>query len=106
MQRHFFFACVLAAGIVPALAADDWVGQKAMVIEWYPKMVDNGKESTSRLGLGAVVTVSKKNGDLLWVGRGWIDKSDVLPVDKAIDYFTTQVEQNLDSVSYHNRASA
>jgi tetratricopeptide (TPR) repeat protein len=50
--------------------------------------------------------VRKTEGDWLWVGRAWIKRSDVVPLENALEYYTQWIEKNpKDSWAYDFRAT-
>ena len=70
------------------------------------KLAEDGKDVNTRIELGDIFTVTKVNGNWLWVNRGWIHNSDVVLVDQAIAYFTEQVRRDPSRPTYHNRGWA
>jgi tetratricopeptide (TPR) repeat protein len=101
-------ACVAFLLSASAVHAQSYkAGDKVMVKNWNVTLGESGKEVNTRIELGDIFTVTKTNGDWLWVGTGWIAKSDVVPYDQAIAYFTGQIRRDSsDSRNYHNRALA
>ena len=108
MQICLILAYVVMACDASAFAPDDYDGTRVMAKTWYPKLVDgNGNEMESKIKLGDVFTVTKVKRDFLWIGRGWISSDDVVPYEKAIDYFTEQIRDDpTDGGNYFNRALA
>ncbi len=58
--------------------------------------------------LAEILVGREVNGNWLWIpaAKGWIQQSDVVAVDKAIDYFTQQIQQRPVSRSYFERGAA
>ena len=50
-------------------------------------------------------TVEDVNGDLLWIGRAWIGKSDVYTVDQAFEHYSEQILNEPSALAYHKRAA-
>ncbi len=65
-------------------------------------------EVVGKAGLAQILIGRETNGSWLWIpaGKGWIRQSDVVPLDKAIEHFTAQVQQNPSSQSYYERGIA
>lgn len=65
-------------------------------------------EVVGKVGLAQILVGREVNGSWLWIpsGNGWIRQSDVVPLDKAIEHFTSQIEQNPSSQSYYERGAA
>lgn len=50
--------------------------------------------------------VRKTEGPWLWIGRAWIKRAEVVPIESALDYYTKWIEQNpKDSWAYDFRAT-
>lgn len=105
----FFMGFLLAIFATFAIADDaaNWVGKKVMVIHSDAKLEESGKSLSTAVYIDQVFTVSKVNGDWLWVGRGWIHKTDVVPYEQAIAYFTRRIQEDpSDGGRYGDRAGA
>ncbi len=101
-------AAVVALAVVPLARgqAPSWVGARVVTknsatLRIGGQVVDDGV--TFR-----VYTVERANGDWLWLvaggASGWVRARDVVPFDRAIDYFTQQIRINPGSASaYLNR---
>ncbi len=81
---------------------------KVMVIKEVAKL--NVKtDAVGELNRGSVFTPTQENGQWLWYAqkKAWIRKSDVAPLDQAVDIFTKQIEANpQNEEAYLNRALA
>ena len=74
----------------PLLADSPWIGKyifikydvKARVDD---KLVDSG---------GRFSTVTKVDGDWLWVDKEWVQKKDVLTEEQSLKYLTDNINQN------------
>lgn len=95
------------AGESLAQQEDTWTGKQVMIARDGIQL-RAGSEVLAPLPLGAVLEVSNVNGQWLWFKgrRGWIDQNAVVPVDKAVEYFTTAIENSPTSQSYHHRGIA
>jgi tetratricopeptide (TPR) repeat protein len=51
------------------------------------------EKETSLRDVPAPFIVRKIDGNWLWVGRAWIKRSDVIPIEKAIEYYTAIIEK-------------
>ena len=94
-----------SAAAVADEGADPWVGRRVQVNNWKAKIGEKGQTFHTRVELGEILNVTKVDGDWLWVGRGWINKSDVVPYDQAIGFFTAEVARD-PKEGYHDRAVA
>jgi tetratricopeptide (TPR) repeat protein len=104
---RFCFPCLLLVCISVAQAQTYKSGDKVMINNRDAKMAESGKDANTGVELGDVFTVTKTNGDWLWIGRGWIAKSNVVPYDQAIAYFTDQIRRDKSQGTYYNdRATA
>jgi len=71
----------------PTLADQErWIGRKYMPKAGAKAMI-GGKEVRSELH-NVPLVVSQVNGDWLWIGRAWVKKSDLVPVELAEQYYT------------------
>jgi tetratricopeptide (TPR) repeat protein len=61
-----------------------------------------------KVALAEILIGREVNGNWLWIpaAKGWIQQSDVVPVDKAAEYFTRQIQQSPSSRSYFERGAA
>ncbi|HVX10641.1 MAG TPA: tetratricopeptide repeat protein [Pirellulales bacterium] len=55
---------------------------------------------------GLMERVQKVQGDWLWLGRGWVQRRDVVPIWEAVEYFTVQIEQKPTAFAHTARAAA
>ena len=85
--------------VVPHLViaqASSWVGQKVVTRYDYPVKI--GNQFVEKQNAFHVYTVTKVNGDLLWVvsGRieGWLPASQAILLDQAIDFYTLEIKAN------------
>ena len=86
------FAAVAARAEGPAVP----VGAQ-VVLKTRETALKAGKEVIARPDLFFVYRVERTSGDWLWLAadgtRGWVRTSDVVPLDQAIDYFTTVIKE-------------
>ncbi|NQV22803.1 MAG: tetratricopeptide repeat protein [Rhodopirellula sp.] len=61
-----------------------------------------------KAALAEILVGRETNGNWLWIpaAKGWIQQSDVVAIDKAIDYFTRQIQQSPTSRNYFERGAA
>jgi hypothetical protein len=91
-----------------------WVGQKVLMkrADVPPRATDDdGHELPPTVLTDAVVVVEKDDGHRVRVheraGPVWLAKEDVVPLSKAIDYFTERIRQDdKDAYAYSARAVA
>jgi predicted Zn-dependent protease len=112
MIAKFEFGCCVCALALLAITAgafadgtDVWVGRKFMpAVHCRPGI---GDRDVSRRLLDLPIVVQKVNGEWLWVGRAWIKKSEVVPLDRAPGYYTEFLRSCPDSSEgYLGRAVA
>lgn len=91
-------------------AAAQQAGDRMVVItENAPLRMKN--ETTGTVPRGTVIGINTVNGDWFWVissgshdtAKGWISRSDVMPVAQALDYFNDEVTRNPTAASYTTR---
>jgi tetratricopeptide (TPR) repeat protein len=73
-------------------APEQWVGRKYMPRANAKAMV-GGKEVRSELHHVPLV-VTQVNGDWLWIGKAWIKKGDVVPLEQAEQYYSNYLRSN------------
>ena len=56
-------------------------------------IVKNGEKSIPLERLIYPLVVSKVDGDRAWVGRGWVEKNQLVPLNQAVSYYTTLLRQ-------------
>lgn len=105
------FSSVRALMAILALAqfargADDksWVGRKVIIKrdEIRPQI---GKQPTGD-PLRSVFTVENVQGEWLWVGEGWLQSGDVVPVEEAAAWFDRELQQQPTAFAYRGRGIA
>lgn len=110
--RMVICGCLLSlavpAGLTEAIAqpAESWVGNEVMVTAWEAEL-KAGEETVGRASLGEVYKVAREQGPWLWIEerRGWIERSDVVPSEQAVEYFSEQVRQSNSAEAYHKRGA-
>ena len=90
-------SCAPAALDVGSAAFGYEVGDTVVVVEDVTLKVrrNNRVEITDTVFPGVTVRVRAVNGRWLWISNGvpgWIKKTDVIPLEKAVDYFTAKIE--------------
>lgn len=63
-----------------------------------------GRRPAATLPGGMMVTVAQVRSGWLWVNRGWIRPSDVVPYDMAVEFFTREIEKSPDAAAYNHRS--
>jgi len=88
-------------------ATDSWVGKRVMVTHWNVKL-RVGTKIVGQAGLGDLLDISRVNGDWLWIKRmhGWIERSDVVLHDRAIEHFSAAIKRSPTLEAYHQRGIA
>ena len=99
---------LLVAGLVNLLprsgAADDsLIGKRVLTILSNVDIERDGR-TIFRCHVGEPLTIVKEEGDRLYVGIGWINRRDVLPIDEAMRRFSQQVETAPTADHYYQRA--
>ena len=96
-DRYLLCACtslvMLSALAASAAWADDsWVGQRVFVKETAKPKLGNKTFAWNDVPLPA--TVTKVNGDWLWVGKAWVKTGEVVKVDDAPSYYAKVLRQS------------
>jgi tetratricopeptide (TPR) repeat protein len=104
MRSTLLSAVVLLAVQIPAIAADpaNWVGVK--VLPKLDAVVEMGDE-TIEDEINIPWIVQDVKGDLLFVGdqkKGWVERSQVVTMDEAPDYYTGLINCNQDEAWAYN----
>ena len=86
--------------VSPVLGQDDWLGRKFMPKEGCAIKIGNREIPTKGVPLPHVV--QQISGDWLWVGEGWVQKSRVVPLEQAIDYYTDYLRSHPNSAWAYN----
>ncbi|HVX13993.1 MAG TPA: tetratricopeptide repeat protein [Pirellulales bacterium] len=92
-----FLCCLLSASL--AHAQDDWKGHRFMPKEGC--MIKIGSNEIPAKGVALPYVVQQTSGDWLWIGEGWVQKSRVVPFDKASDYYTEYLRRRPNSAWGH-----
>ena len=72
--------------------SEQWVGRKFMPKSNAKAMV-GGNEMRRELH-NVPLVVTQVNGDWLWIGKAWVKKSDVVPLEQSEKYYTTFLRHN------------
>lgn len=90
-----------------AAAADhsQLAGKLVTVITWDAEFKDNDK-SFGEPAFGENLIVQLADGDLLWFKSrtGYLNRSDVVPYEEAVDYLTRKIKEDASATNYVNRA--
>src|SRR5437660_642082 len=101
------FCCAAITTSLPALANDateGLVGKQVTIKTEDAKLTDNVHDAKVPLALGENFEVLKVDGDRLETSLGWIQKSDVVQFDRAISYFSDEIQKAPTGKSYRARA--
>lgn len=81
--------------------------QKVMVVS-QEAVLKSGSDVVGKSRLGDILVGREVNGEWLWIpdAKGWIQRKDIVPVDRAIDHFSKAIEQSPSSQAYFERATA
>lgn len=82
-------------------------GSPVMVIRVDAELM-SGRDVVGKAALAQILVGREVNGPWLWIpaANGWIELTDVVPIDKAIEHFTKQIEQEPTSRHYFERGAA
>ena len=90
-----------AVAAAPPADDDEWIGERFM-----PRagcVVKNGEKAIPLERLVYPLVVSKVDGDRAWIGRGWVEKSQLVPWREAREYYAQLVKEQPSSLSYFLR---
>ncbi|HEX5442206.1 MAG TPA: tetratricopeptide repeat protein [Pirellulales bacterium] len=95
----------MAAGWQSASGQDlsSLIGKHVIVVAEGAQL-QNGRQPTANMAAGTMLDVVRVRGEWLWVNRGWIHRRDVVPYDRAIEFFTRQIERQPTAAAYSHRA--
>ena len=81
--------------------------QPVMVIH-VDAQLKSQSEVIGKAALAQILVGREVNGNWLWIpaAKGWIQQSDVVAIDKAIEHFSRQIQQSPVSRSYFERGAA
>ncbi|HEV3341491.1 MAG TPA: tetratricopeptide repeat protein [Pirellulales bacterium] len=65
-----------------------------------------GTEDGGEMHAGVIERGQKTQGNWLWLGRGWAQQSDVVPLGKATEYFSQEINYKPTAFAYVARAAA
>src|SRR5579871_799815 len=107
MRHAAFLSIVLSVGLLPAgtSAPQFRVGDRIVAIT---NAVVRSDDTTGMIAKGNALVVDKVNGDRLWVAHsgghgtvaGWINRSDVIPFSRAIEFFADELKRNPTAKAY------
>lgn len=95
---------LLFAGRSAAVAQTIQPGDRVTVIK-FDAVFHSGSNVMGKAVMCESVDVDQVNGDWLWIAsrQGYLRRSDVVPYDQAIEYFTERVRNNPGVDSYYQR---
>ena len=88
MSRLMFLFCLVFTSVVAA-GSDPMVGDKVFVKDGAE--AKNGDEVVDVNDLLLPSIVEDVSGDMVWLGRAWVDKSNVMSIQEALDFRTEQI---------------
>src|SRR3569623_1759381 len=93
-RRAGFLAIVIAAAAMAGAAEKARLADKHVVVAPpVAKIHGDDAQSDEVVHGGTVLDVLDSQGDKVLVNRGWLSASDVIPYDRAIDYFGEQIDR-------------
>jgi tetratricopeptide (TPR) repeat protein len=97
------FIALFAADLAQAQDSSQWVGQR--VVTKYGTSLRTRDQVVYVDTVFRVYKVQQEQGEWLWLVAdgiaGWVQSSEVLPVDQAVDYYTQQIRANPSSASLY-----
>lgn len=63
-------------------------------------------DNVGEMHAGVVEHVQKRQGEWLWLGRGWVRQGNVVPIWDAVEFFTTEISRQPSAFAYVGRAGA
>jgi len=104
---------LIVAGCCLLLSSPVWaqkVGDTVVVIAEKRAELKTCDDVVGTVLRGGQLRVEDVNGEWFWVNyygkKGWIKRSDVIHIDKAIEFFTAAIRRNPTAVDYSNRGNA
>lgn len=82
-----------------------WLGREVLVRTPDVKL-KVGNRVLGKAPEGAVLRVQQVQGQWLWMGTGWVQASDVVPLEEAVAFFTKQIDSAPCIFAYLSRAEA
>ena len=90
--------CLISSVLVAASLAgragaadDEWIGKQVFLKETAKPKLDNRTFAWNDVKLPA--TVTKVNGDWLWVGNAWVRSGEVVKIEDAPSYYTKVLQK-------------
>ncbi len=107
MRQAAFLSVILSAGLLPAGAVAPQFRQGDRIVA-ITNAVVRSDDATGMIAKGNPLVVDRVNGARLWVVHssghgtvaGWINRSDVIPVSQALNYFTDELKRNPTALAY------
>jgi tetratricopeptide (TPR) repeat protein len=94
-RRTLLAAFLLQFAALAAAQDNAWIGRKFMPKSECKEMIGSREVPHGIVDVPYIVT--KANGEWLWVGRAWVKKSHVVPLEGAVDYYTERLRIRPDS---------
>ena len=103
-MRSLIFAAVLTCSV--SVFAQD-VGDTVVVVAEKATELKLDTRVVTTIPRGGQLRVDRINGDYYWVlwkgEKGWINRKDVLSLDRALEYFTNAIRRNPCAAEYSKR---
>jgi tetratricopeptide (TPR) repeat protein len=100
-RGSLLFVVLLALNLAQAQDVSRWVGQQ--VVTRYGTSLRVGDRVVYVDNVFRVYQVQQEQGEWLWLVAdgiaGWVQSSEVIPVDQAVDYYTRQIQANPSNAS-------
>lgn len=96
-MRAMVILLFVASSFNTANSAEPTIGDRVFVKDG--TVAKNGDAVVEFERIPFPATVEAIDGELLWLGRGWVRKSDVMSVDEALASYTKVIERNPKNVS-------
>ena len=110
MLRAVFLSLALLAGLLSAVASAQHVGDRVATIT--NATLRSRTDATGTVPKGNVLVVRDVDGDWFWViwsghetVKGWINRADVAPLSRALDFFNDEVKRNPTAAAYEARGT-
>jgi tetratricopeptide (TPR) repeat protein len=109
-MRFFTSLCVLLS--VSLLTAQDVGDVVVVTVEKSAELTDDDGEAVTTVPTCAHLVVVRANDEAYWVRNqanylaGWIRKDQVVPVERAVEFFSQQIREDLTSRSHRYRGIA
>ncbi|MDA1017437.1 MAG: tetratricopeptide repeat protein, partial [Planctomycetota bacterium] len=113
-RTSLLLAGMLCLAVLPVLGQEDpssptpKVPDQVVMVTRVDAELKTGTKVVGKAALAEILVGSKVNGDWLWIpgAKGWIQRSNVVPIDRAAEHFTAQINRSPTSRNYFERGAA